>query len=1029
MNLPPHLIEKVKSNQVVLFLGAGASIDAEDRNGKNPPTGAGLAKLISDKFLGGQFEGYNLSTVAEHAITESSLLELQEFIKGVFDPFQPSETHRLMTRIGWKAIATTNYDLVIERAYEAEKERAIQSPKPFIENGDQIAEKLRDPKSIPYLKLHGCITRVSNEKCPLILSLDQYIRYKEGRSRLFSQFRDLAYEHTIVFVGHRGEDSNIRETIFRLDTEMEDRPRYFAVLPNCVDIEKRTWESKRVTILDGTFNQFLNSLDDALPDEFRNLVTTSTESHPISRRFRVRGETLTQNCKDFLISDATYVNSVKLIGLKATIDFYKGHMTGWDEIDKNLDIRRDYSDDIISDVILVDDLQARKDLEVILIKGHAGSGKSVSLRRIAWDSANEYDRLCIYVEDAATINIGAIQEIIELCKERLFLFVDNAQDRAVELRRLVTEVGDHGELLTVITASRSNEWNAVYSELQSAVTTEYEVTSLNRKEISALIGKLRQHNALGKLEDKTEEEQFHEFERAGRQLLVALHETTMGMPFEQILKDEYEKIGPLQAQQVYLTVCILNRLGVPVRAGIISRIHNIRFINFKDDLFDPLEHVVYSSYEQKIRENAYRARHPIIAEIVFEQILHSQPERFTEYFRTLEALNIDYSTDSEAFRHMIRGRNLVKLFTNHEYCESIYEKAFSIAGDEPNLLQQRALYEMHRPNGNLQYAAGLISEAIELQPYNKGFKHTQAELALRRAESARTKIERDKFLAQATKLANESKQGAYRETHSHHTLAKINICRLEAELKKGDTDFSTPSIRKTIKAIEAEIHVGLQAKPGDSYLLTEQAKLAELMNNNSAMVESLEEAFNNNTKLSYLAIQLSSCYKASGDDTKSKLVLERALEANRTDKNLNYRYGLYLIETGAKPSDQVYHLRRAFVPGDKNYDAQLRYCLALFLNEDYEQLRSEIDSLKKLRTPPFIKNRDLYGAPKPVAGVVNGVKHSHIFATEANSQLSAYIPRSEVSPESWVLISVGTKVKFEVNFSFKGLLGTNCGII
>jgi len=55
-------------------------------------------------------------------------------------------------------------------------------------------------------------------------------------------------------------------------------------------------------------------------------------------------------------------------------------------------------------------------------------------------------------------------------------------------------------------------------------------------------------------------------EQAGRQLLVALHEATTGNPFEEILLDEFNEIQPLSARNLYLTVCVLNRLRVAVRA-------------------------------------------------------------------------------------------------------------------------------------------------------------------------------------------------------------------------------------------------------------------------------------------------------------------------------------------------------------------------------------------------------------------------------------------------------------------------------
>ena len=61
----------------------------------------------------------------------------------------------------------------------------------------------------------------------------------------------------------------------------------------------------------------------------------------------------------------------------------------------------------------------------------------------------------------------------------------------------------------------------------------------------------------------------------------------------------------MKAQRVYLTICLLNRLEVPVRAGIISRIHDIPFGDFKARLFKPLEHVVYDTFDARMRDNVY----------------------------------------------------------------------------------------------------------------------------------------------------------------------------------------------------------------------------------------------------------------------------------------------------------------------------------------------------------------------------------------------------------------------------------------
>lgn len=1028
MEIPPNLQEQARQGRVILLLGAGASAEAKDTQGNPSPKGAGLSKLISEKFLGGQFNNAELSSVSEYAVSEHGLLAVQKFIHDIFISYEPTDGHKMLPNFSWGGLATTNYDLLVEKAY-SQHTRPLQTPVPFIENGDQVIESLRDPKSVMYLKLHGCITRVTNDNCPLILTKDQYISFRKGRDRIFQHLHELAYEHIIVFVGHSVQDADIREVIFELDQKLTSRPRYFLVGPNRSDVEKRFWETKKVTVLDGNFLDFLKALDASIGGEFRGLRIPTKEPLGISRHFRVANAVLSKNCSEFLSNDATYVQTCSATTQVNPFDFYRGYNGDWGAIEQNLDVSRAFADDILEDVFLLDDLQERKPLEVILLKGYAGSGKTIALRRIAWQAAKDYDCLCIYLKDSAPPNIGAIQELVELCKERIFLFIDNGPDRAQDLRKLLQEIGDAGDLLTVVVAARHNEWNLVHADVQSTVTAGYEIPALRLEEIESLLKLLDKHKALGRLEEKSAAERVEAFvSLAGRQLLVALHEATLGRPFEEILENEFRNLVPVEAQRVYLTICILNRLDVPVRAGVVSRIHGIPFSEFKERLFKPLEHVVYDSFDQRLRDNVYRARHPIIAEIVFERLLRDQTERFQEYFRCLTALNIDYSTDEKAFRQLVRGRTLLDLFSNSDYCNAIFDEAFKMVGEEPHLLQQRALYEMHRPGGNLNGASKYLTRAIELQPYNKSFKHTKSELALKKADTARTDLERDKLLREAASLALETKEQRSGETYSHHTLAKINIKRLEAELARGNTDFSTPALQNHIRAIESVISEGLQTKPGDPYLLNEQAQLAKMLQDIPRVVSSLEEAVNHNSKLTFLAVELAECHINSGEAGKAKMVFEKALNSNRNDRNLNYRYSLFLEKQGGPLADVAYFLKRSFSPGDRNYDAHLRYARVLFLKGEYEEARKEFQTLRNNKGAPYFFGQRLYDANGMFSGIVTGIRHSHLFVKESKSQHIVFVPRENVKADAWRKITEGTKVNLSLAFNFRGPIGFDCDV-
>ena len=74
---------------------------------------------------------------------------------------------------------------------------------------------------------------------------------------------------------------------------------------------------------------------------------------------------------------------------------------------------------------------------------------------------------------------------------------------------------------------------------------------------------------------------------------------------------------PPNRKTIVLTICFLNRLNAPVRAGIISRSHGVPFAIFKEEFFRPLEHIVITSFDNIIRDYTYAARHPHIAQMVF----------------------------------------------------------------------------------------------------------------------------------------------------------------------------------------------------------------------------------------------------------------------------------------------------------------------------------------------------------------------------------------------------------------------------
>src|SRR5439155_24798882 len=112
--------------------------------------------------------------------------------------------------------------------------------------------------------------------------------------------------------------------------------------------------------------------------------------------------------------------------------------------------------------------------------------------------------------------------------------------------------------------------------------------------------------------------------------------------------------------------------------------------------------------------------------------------------------------------------------------------------------------------------------------------------------------------------------------------------------------------------------------------------------------------------------------------------------------------------------------------GDQNYDAQMRYSRALFLNGDYEEARKQFQELRANKGATYFSGQRLYEAPSEFHGIVTGIRQSHIFVAEAKSKQIIFIPRSAVKAAEWRHLTEGVPVEFRLAFNFRGPIGFAC---
>lgn len=799
-DLPSPLINAVVAGRAVLFLGSGASIGSMHPQGKGCPNSKMLGDSLSDKFLGGKLKNLSLSEVSQYCESEAGRNAVQSFIKDIFIDFHPSDFHKLIPTFRWQTIATTNYDLIIERAYESE-ENTIQTLVPFYKNNQLVEEECKKKTHpLKYLKLHGCISQINDENIPLILTPEQYIKFEQNRSRLFDMLKNLSYEFPVIFCGYSISDINIRKILADLVDDNIYRPSYYTVQPGISDIESRFYMQKRITSINKTFEQFLYSLDSVIPINNRILSSLIPVETSLARHYCIRGINESKGLVSFLDQDAMHIFPGMPINRQDPKLYYKGFDSGFGGISANLDIKRGVSDTILTDVVLSEEGEKKKNIELYVIDGAAGNGKTTVLKRVAWDAANEFDALVFYFLETGAVRNEMLEEIYIKTKKRIFAFIDRAALRLEEIHDCLVFFRNKDIKLTIFTAERSNEWNVRCDKLNVWVTSFFTVRYLSEKEVQRIILKLGENKALGLLSEKSHAEQVSAFlDRAQRQLLVALHEATLGKPFEEIVLDEYRRITPDKARLIYLDICSLHRYGVGVRAGLISRMSGIFFDEFKNELFKPLENVVFSTHNKYAGDHEFRTRHPHVAEIVFDQVLSSQDEKLNQLIRVLKGMNIDYSSDREAYVKIVKGRLIAGLFSAPEMGRKFYEIAYSVFGDDSYLLHQEGVFELNHPNGSLDRAEKILLSAESKAPNDFSVQHSLANVYRSKALGAKNALLKKELRGRALARLTKSKNSGIRNPYEVNTRLQIALDELKDIFLEHDMVFDQSDERVLVE--------------------------------------------------------------------------------------------------------------------------------------------------------------------------------------------------------------------------------------
>ena len=292
------LTKQISGGKVIPFLGAGVNLAGRPPGTsfectKTLPSGTELASYLAKTFGYPSIEAENLTRVSQYVAVMTGSGPLYDELRSVFKiECNPSPLHHLLAALSTRLrgndrapdhqlIVTTNYDDLLERAFEAEDQpfdlliyiadgenagRFLHRPP---DGSILLIEKPNEYRGLDFkrrpaiLKIHGTLDRTDSERDSFVITEDHYINYLAHvgtSSMLPPNVINKLRRSNFLFLGYSLRDWNLRVFLHRIWGEQKLTYNSWAIQRNPNEIEKKFWEKRNVEIYNIDLERYVAEL-------------------------------------------------------------------------------------------------------------------------------------------------------------------------------------------------------------------------------------------------------------------------------------------------------------------------------------------------------------------------------------------------------------------------------------------------------------------------------------------------------------------------------------------------------------------------------------------------------------------------------------------------------------------------------------------------------------------------------------------------------------------------------------------------
>ena len=238
------LSQELQRGNLVLFAGAGLSFNArsKDGSGSRMPGWPSLAERLRADLAPDLRETKDVLKIADYYETKFGRPKLIQTVMDAIadDDHIPGRVHNKISELSFKEIITTNYDTLLERAFE-EHHLAPQ----VVATGTDLVRRRQPPRII---KMNGCF-KINPSR--IVVTGDDFLSYSQTHPLVEIFVLKSFVESYVLFIGFGLDDPAFRAINERVVKILGNNcPLSYSLQFGASDEKKQHWRTRRVQIID-----------------------------------------------------------------------------------------------------------------------------------------------------------------------------------------------------------------------------------------------------------------------------------------------------------------------------------------------------------------------------------------------------------------------------------------------------------------------------------------------------------------------------------------------------------------------------------------------------------------------------------------------------------------------------------------------------------------------------------------------------------------------------------------------------------